>query len=560
MGSSVLTSNTEAIRYASSTISTTSPSTIEEIKQTILQMELDMAEALQLFHDERSSLLQKLNTMQASTKFLFPDVLSHIFLLVCDRESYQGQKMAHRLAGVCRYWQSVALSTPLLWSSLILFFGKRVVDVTRQCYARANLLRLHLDRVIDTPLSLTFLFDTSSPHLSRETFDLFASLLSQKDNTHKVQTLRLVRAPFEWVASFPALPQLGYLGIYDEETGYNNSANSTPLHQVRQLPGSTLPLLKSSRLYRFEVRGLHGFQPFPEQGHHLTWLTHVSVSCISINVSMSLLLHCPNLISFESSDPRVSKTDILHPNLQTTSMTNDRIILRQLQHFGWAHAEATERIRNFYRRLRFPDLRTFYWWSNHPVLDNDALSQLLPNLPSKSLYLIKIHSASQWDLNLVRSICNALPAIQILNLYGCDYTTMLHFLTILSPLEQGALGGLGESSSRRRSSGGRSIGGHEVYLPRLKRMSMDGIESYVAGEDQLVERIVETLRSRCHDVATAFSLELSKRDSHGASGPESQWSGHIQSAYQLMRDEGIDFKVWMDSKKTRLLGRTPSGR
>ncbi|KAF8308426.1 hypothetical protein DL93DRAFT_1884070 [Clavulina sp. PMI_390] len=104
---------------------------------------------------------------------LFPELLSHIFML--GVQSWGGVEFPHNitipdmgrirkarftLAAVCKRWREVVVSTPAIWSAIMLSYSKKGFD--------SNLFMTEFDRSGNHLLSLYITDFSPSPHISRK--------------------------------------------------------------------------------------------------------------------------------------------------------------------------------------------------------------------------------------------------------------------------------------------------------------------------------------------------------------------------------------------------------
>ncbi|KAF9444320.1 hypothetical protein P691DRAFT_350119 [Macrolepiota fuliginosa MF-IS2] len=503
-------------------------------------------QAVQQLEEERANFLWELNTLQASTRDLPSEVLAHIFLLASgdygdhrrqkartllpapgDYGNYRGQRVPLKLAGVCSLWRGIALSTPHLWSSLILPIYARV-DVNMKRQNVVSLLQHYLTNAGTVPFSLDLRFDTPI-HRSRpateiirpstEILDLFSSVLFREVYARKVHGLKIFHAPFEWITSFPKFPNLVALTIHGP-TGC--------LDRILVLPLVNSPRLHNLVFDDFRSRGpLPWWRELVPNNVERTQMTRISLAWVPADVCVALLVLCPNVAYFESTNPAYA--DIESDNLQAYGLIDGPIVLRQLEHFGWTHPSSPGASTQTYRRLRFPALRTFRWYANEfSHLDHCALEALLPNLP-KTVSRLEVLFADEWPMSLVQLMFIHGATARDLCLDGCNYTTMSNVIITL---------------------GRRSVGRGGVYLPQLEKVSIDGIgmdsepgdESEDPAEVLMAGHIMDTLRYRCQPPNTGFSLELSRCDG--------VWAGEMREAYWLLQAEGhACFKIWADGQK-----------
>lgn len=490
--------------------STRIPDPLHEIalvKHEVRQLESELANALRRSQEIRVSLLRKLNTMQASTRNLTSELLAHIFLLVCD------QRAALRLGGVCSHWRQITLSTPHLWSFLYLYI-RASVDTSERRQNPIYLVQYYLENTGNVPFSLDLRFD----HYfcpSKEILGLFSSLLLRREITQKVHGLKLVRAPFEWISSLPRFLNIADVRIYEPTGCLDGILRSHIFH--------------SPRLRLLMLHDLQSTRPVPNNIEH-TQITRIFLLRVAIDVAVSLLVRCPNLVQFESTSTTLSELRDVD-NIRTYGLVDGPIILHQLEHFSWTHPGGVDgsRLNFIYSRLRFPALRIFHWLTTKCAsLDNVALRALLPNFPP-TLSFLGITSALGWQRDLVEFVFDYTATTRELRVYGCDYTTMMSMFVVLG--------------GRRRAA---DQGG--VYLPNLRNMSIDGIsflEVTAAREARMVNCIMDTLRHRCRSDNTRFLLQLSRRDGN--------WAENSRNAFCALKKEGIEVKVWADWKKLRLL-------
>lgn len=491
------------------------------IKQEVQKLEAEMSNTLRLFHKTRVNLLWKQNALQASTRNLPPEILVHIFLSAwVPHPCYN--RTALKFGGVCSHWRQIVLSTPRLWSSLTLtIHADMVTNEKRQ--DTIELLQHYLENVKNVPFSLDLQFAKHIlPSNLQHIQDLLFSLLTRKEYAQKMHSLRLTRASSAWVSSLPKFPNIADLRIF-EPTGC--------LDKIL-----VLPLVDSPYLRHLVLRDLRSPRPISDNIEH-TQFTRISLEGVSIDVSISLLIRCPNLTHFEYINPKPSdlqETDDIH----TYGLANDPIILHQLEHFSWAQPDEMDDqgLNRIYSRLRFPVLRTFHWEASPSVhLDDTALQALVPNLPP-TLSTLELYFAEHWPIDLIKSVFRHAIHVQGLHIYECDYDTMTNMIIALD-------------TGRRADRGG-------TYMSKLRDMTMDGIGAHAdydrvaaEAEAKMAQRMMGTLRRRYRDQNTRFSLELSR--SCGT------WTPDMYSVYSLLREEGIEMKLWENCPNLRFLEKEP---
>lgn len=260
----------------------------------------------------QTPVLRKSNTVQPLIHNLPAEILSHIFQLVCSPATFDplaesepagsGQWSAHTtLNRVCRYWREIMVSTPQLWTHLILHMEPTTFDVA------VSLLLRFLNRSGDLPLTLVLSFhhDLTIPFdtLIHESVD--ALLLK---SFPRIRRLDLLYPPATWLSpSLPFLNQLTHLRI-----GF--------IQTPQLLAFSAFPCLSHLHLVRV-------WSPIALASPQQITVLHMETT--PIDVCAAILPQCPNLVDFQSKRPHyVSNRNTLLP-------PSGRVTFQNMKVFGW---------------------------------------------------------------------------------------------------------------------------------------------------------------------------------------------------------------------------------
>ncbi|PPQ74165.1 hypothetical protein CVT26_006769 [Gymnopilus dilepis] len=119
---------------ASTNENTTSDWRRQAIKEKIAQNETAVENTkayLQTLESQRYELLEALNSTSRIMTALSPEVLSEIFLIVCETGYSHSIPYQFRIGRVCRAWRRVAWSTPRLWCKISIRFHDKRYETQR---------------------------------------------------------------------------------------------------------------------------------------------------------------------------------------------------------------------------------------------------------------------------------------------------------------------------------------------------------------------------------------------------------------------------------------------
>lgn len=302
-------------------------------------------------HNERATLLRRLNAIQSRTITLPVETLSSIFEHACPPEDFsehhgfprysekdfmevqEGRRFQLVVGAVSSHWRQVARSSPRLWTSITL-------DIGTYAEKSAKLLRLFIEnsKTIPFALALHFFSDNpTTPFLVHESIhDLVIETLP------RIRKLYLFRPPRRWHTYLPHLTRLSECSF-----DLSRPAIYPPDEQVILPHGAPLRRLSlQEALWRTDA----DFQ--------LPWLTITSLtlSVIPPDLSVQVFLQCPNLIEFHCTLPSVRPA----PSKPVTLVSP--ITFQYLEILDW-DSDPSPWSYALARNLHTPALRELRWFS-----------------------------------------------------------------------------------------------------------------------------------------------------------------------------------------------------
>ena len=262
----------------------------------------------------------------ASTRVFPAEILSHIFSYVLhdvEREECNCQCDFVRLGHICSEWRDIINSTPLLWSKFRVDIAKELYDETRIFEAVPYLPLLLL--YVKTSGNCPFRLDVAFPPSYNSTEEVLEKLEQCVPNVH---TLTILRMPWESEISWSS-----WLSVESLKIQWESSWTDDPeLH---------ISFVDFTHLRRLDIH--HSMIPTYIQlsGEQMTRLELVDVA---VDLCMSLLLQCPNLVNFRAvNTPRPE----FHRVLQRPEPT------RNLECLSWDF-RSDSACNSLYHQLRFP--------------------------------------------------------------------------------------------------------------------------------------------------------------------------------------------------------------
>ena len=302
--------------------------------------------------------LRQRNASMASTRIFPAEILSDIFSYIVhdvERNEWNRQCDFVRLGHICSEWRDIILSTPL-WSKFRVDVVKELDEETpiSEAVPYLPLLLLYINNSRNSPFHLDVVFYTYYLYTSQE---ILKKLQQYIPNVHTLSLLSL-----NWTEELPwsswlSVENLTILFRYAQWTDDKRDISFGEFTRLRHLTIKSHTLLKFIQL----------------PGEQITSLELVEVP---INVCMSLLLQCPNLVKFcavRSCRPE------FHRVLQRPETT------RNLEYLSWNFV-SDPACNSLYHQLRFPSLRYFSWYSSPGDHEENeemsALRSLVSNFPS----------------------------------------------------------------------------------------------------------------------------------------------------------------------------------
>lgn len=412
--------------------------------------------AIQRLHEERATLLRRLNAVQARTRVFPPETLSLIFQHACTRNHHPNpesfpfeerggraqcdehtSKFFHlRLAAVSSLWRQIVLTTPQLWS-----------HINFESNDDRSLLKLHFDNSGSLPLDLALSEfpdpDTSAtlPPITSEDF--------VRKNFARVRSLHLSASPESWLAFSPYLTGLVELTL--------SFAHETPSRSIPPTSGIDLVLPSNTHLRRLNL--YHGFYNRIE----LPWtmITVLNLHDIAADVCAQTVVRCPNLTElFFDVKPCRRAGD--------GSSLSQPVTLHNLRTLGWVyHADPWSwAVLNC---LQLPALEALTWLEMYLGPYDESTVTFFKRLPL-TLSSLELQDVSVWSSN-GPTILDILPShvnLERLRLVYSDTDFILRVVRKLTPV-----GGNQEPSTHS--------------FPKLRKLTIKGNRN-VSGLDEPLDR------------------------------------------------------------------------
>lgn len=318
----------------------------------------------------------------------------------------------------------------------------------------------------------------------------------------RIFSLHLTDIPRGWLSSFSKLEKLNTLRI-DE---------ALPFPTDREFSLAEVPSLR-----KLCIKHLNQPIELPS----LT-LTSLDLSDVPIDTCVTLLIQCPNLVRFRSSNPKAHEVS----RFPDSPAEKAPLILQYLEDFSWTHGEDA-RAEVLIRRIQLPGLRRFSWDEQSNAYDfRQTFLSVIPNI-SGALTILTLKHLPSWDCDLVEQVLKQFPNIERLSLRTCHVETITVFICKLAWIPD------------------------EPYLPSLTALTIDncydprnwelcGYSRVKLGKDAGWD-ILKIFASRFEaGVCTRFCFELKN--------VSVKWGPHVRKALRELVSEGFDLEVIDDVK------------
>ncbi|XP_006459564.1 hypothetical protein AGABI2DRAFT_116525 [Agaricus bisporus var. bisporus H97] len=392
-----------------------------------LQSEVEILDDLiSRLNQEKSAVLSKINSLQATTRKLPPEILSTIFQIARPPIDFDSQytdldigsntyhpeeDFHHTLAAVSNFWRLVALSTPRLWGTITLR-----VDGRRSITNVASLLDLHFQRARGVPIAIQLDF-----HGAAELWDN-----SQRATKTREESLSLLE-PLRTAVFVKNAAMIRHLILIEPPTEWLRFLNGNMLrcHSLtifRPVPpraGLARDILDLSELPCLErVQLIKCSLPFsiPETVTTLHLRKLAFIDCFKA------LTRFRNLVDFE-----IIKFD--PPEVSMPAVTGP-IVFPRLERFRWSASthDGLHYCSQLFHHLQFPALRSLQWSDNRATdirylysPRRDPRLDLFSNLPASLTTLTFIDLRPHFERQtVIQHLLNCVPQVCELNFVECS--------------------------------------------------------------------------------------------------------------------------------------------
>ncbi|KXN82350.1 hypothetical protein AN958_02659 [Leucoagaricus sp. SymC.cos] len=369
--------------------------------------------------EDRAALSRRLNSVQAATRVLPPEILSLILKhasvptpdpVLAMMSDYKLRLPPHLIFGsVSTSWREVVHSTPSLWNSILVKTG---LKASRKW---AVFLQASFKKSGSLPLTLAF-GGLGKP------WELHGCLISSEvdsvlmENSHRIRKLCLSRyiSP-KWASVIPNL-----VGLLDLHV---SSTTSLPtLSFSRDLPLTRI---------RFNTSIQSLALPLPMS------LTVISLSNLAIDLCFQLLTNSPRLVEFRCSEPLKSGRNHIDAAL------SGPLVLEQLEILEWTFLPdpIAPWSHELLTHIEVPALKTLKWVekSGSLHLHNQAtIASFLNRLPLSLRWLefVDIDHVSLLNCNLIQHVRDK-TEVRMITMEHCSESFICYVLVGLQRDEEG---------------------------------------------------------------------------------------------------------------------------
>ncbi|EKM82054.1 hypothetical protein AGABI1DRAFT_126402 [Agaricus bisporus var. burnettii JB137-S8] len=425
-------------------------------------------------NDDRAVLLRRINDAQDATRNLPPEVLSHIFQFIrppidfsthqiasyrphtpdSEGDTYDAEEDYHySLTGVSRRWRQIALSMPHLWTSIAVAANNGSMEF------KVSLLNFHFDNARNIPISVELDFrdlemsprqDPASRAKCLAHIDPLMTAIFIDRPSH-IRNLILIRPPVEWLP----LININFSRCDSVTISYPSFGPGW----IEQFPSfmldfTPLPCLQDVHLMDCGVPII---------------LPQTTTSCrlLSSHVStcLDLLVHYPNLVTFESMEPEALQ-------IPWSYSLMGPMVLPFLEDLTWSNhtADTNDAFVRFLQFIRFARLRTLQWCDDKKHFPFRSLRldffSSLPNTLSSLTFNKCLFDSDE----IIEELLYCVPQLSELHFIECDPLTVNYAVRVIGR-------SFPESEDFQGSAtiGNRPLG--LKVLPNLREMSISDGET-----------------------------------------------------------------------------------
>lgn len=514
-----------------------------------VQQEGDMAVILEevrrldgLIHqinEDKARLLRRVNSMQAATRRLPPELLSTIFLFVRPPidfntrstpvhlpEDDEGRRDAYGeeddfqivLGAVSSHWRQIAWRTPQLWTTI----SVEVYETTGE--NNVSLLSLYFENSQSLPLTIELDFRAQlalllepADSLEGGPPDCVMPIESIKtlfiNNAAKIQNFIVTGLPLHWISLInKAFSRCQSMTLFWPPSYYTQEEQNT-----QPLDLSELPSLRHLRLKNFILPSILPCQT----------ITTLQLHGMTVRQCVESLINCTNLIKFENLGFR--RRSPLDP---LPSLTQS-IVLENLESLTWCiHEDSWSS--TFFAYIRFPKLCALKLFAKLSKTPSENLYNDIATFFSglESLQVLELDSIFL-GYRFMKTALASTPHLTELILNTCSFTMRSMAISMIGrPVD-----GLVEDTAEKRAVVGSDQLDGAKMLPRLRKLII--LVTYGLQKSEMIVEMLEALQG-ARVAQEHFSLELSQL--------ECDWRLECLGKLKQLAESGFEFEILMESR------------